>query len=284
MIPQPAIQIPPLHIPGIGAVTIHLFGILVATGVLVGSQLTHRRGRQLGLPDEQVASMIFTVLVCGFLFAHYFDVVAYQLPFHPTMLEIINPFSGLSSFGGFMGALGGLFYWCRRNRHPVMPFADSLAYGLAIGWMFGRLGCFSASDHPGRFTTFFLAVRYPDGPRHDLGLDEAIWAAVVSALFLVLSRRPRPVGLYVTILTLAYAPVRFFFDFLRAVDVAQPDPRYFGLTPAQYLALVVVAVGIGLARWTAQNAKQPWVAASVGPSPSATDSESAAPADKSADR
>ncbi len=256
MIPQPNIQIPSLRIPGLPPLTIHLFGILVATGVLVGSQLTHRRGRQLGVRDEKTASMIFTVLVCGFLFAHYFDMVAYQLQYHPSFWEFMNPFAGLSSFGGFMGALGGLFFWCWRNGEDVMPFADSLAYGLSVGWMFGRLGCFSASDHPGRLTDFFLAVRYPDGMRHDLGLDEAIWAAAVSAVFLFLSRRPRPVGLYVTILTLAYAPVRFFLDSLRAVDVAQPDARYFGWTPAQYGAVAVLLAGIGLARWTIRHAKQ----------------------------
>src|SRR5262249_40581196 len=145
---------------------------------------------------------------------------------HPTLLDYINPLGGLSSFGGFMGALGGLFYWARRNRQPVMPYADSLAFGLAPGWMFGRFGCFSAPDHPGRRTDFFLAVRYPGGARHDLGLDEALWALGITLVFLWLARKDRPLGIYVTLLSLAYAPVRFAFDFLRATDTPGADPRY----------------------------------------------------------
>jgi phosphatidylglycerol:prolipoprotein diacylglycerol transferase len=251
MIPQPNIPSIPIY----GPIAIHAFGVLVATGILVGARWTRTRGRQLGLTDENVAAMITSSLVCGFIFAHIFDVFAYQRPDHFNLWEILNPFGGLSSFGGFAGALMGLFYWCKKNRQPVMPYADGLGYGLSIGWMFGRLGCFSAHDHPGRFTDFFLGVRYPEGARHDLGFEEALWAAAVAAIFFVLSRKPRPLGLYVTILTLAYAPVRFGLDFLRVTDLAGSDPRYFGLTPAQYGAFGVLAAGIGLAIWTARNAK-----------------------------
>jgi phosphatidylglycerol:prolipoprotein diacylglycerol transferase len=242
-----------IRIPSIGPIAIHAFGILVATGILVGARLTRNRGRELGLADEAVASMITTSLVCGFLFAHVFDVVAYQLPSHPDWWQIINPLSGLSSYGGFIGALGGLFYWCHKHRKPVMPYADSLAFGLAAGWLFGRLGCFTAHDHPGRMSHFFLAVRYPEGARHDLGLDEALWALGMTVLFLLLQRRRRPLGLYVSLLSLAYGPARFLLDFLRATDVSGADPRYFGLTPAQYGSILVTLAGVALSVWTVRH-------------------------------
>jgi phosphatidylglycerol:prolipoprotein diacylglycerol transferase len=235
---------------------IHLFGILVAIGILVGSRLTRNRGRELGLVDEQVASMITTVLVCGFIFAHLFDVVAYQLPSKPSLWEVINPFAGISSYGGFMGALAGLFYWTKKHKQPVMPYADSLGYGLAAGWLFGRLGCFSAHDHPGRLTDFPLAVQYPGGARHDLGLYEALWALGMTLLFWALSRRRRPLGLYVALLTFCYGPVRFFLDYLRATDMRGADPRYYGLTPAQYGSAMVTVVGAGLLIWVISTRKR----------------------------
>jgi phosphatidylglycerol:prolipoprotein diacylglycerol transferase len=253
MIPQP--DIPPIQL--YGPLAIHMFGVLVAIGILVGARWTRTRGRQLGLIDEKVAAMITWTLVGGFVFAHIFDVFAYQIHEKITWRDFLNPFGGLSSFGGFIGALAGLFAWCNRNNEPVMPYADSLGYGLSIGWMFGRLGCFSAHDHPGRFTTFFLGVKYPDGVRHDLGFDEALWAALIAALFFVLARKPRPLGLYVSILTLAYAPVRFGLDFLRVTGGPGADPRYFGLTPAQWCCILVLGVGAGLLQWTMKHAKAP---------------------------
>ena len=257
------------HIPALGPIQIHVFGILVACGILVGSKLTRDRGAELGLKDEMVTSMITTILVCGFLFSHIFDVAAYQTAGDsPTIWQWLNPFGGLSSYGGFMGALGGLFFWIkvdvqwspfsvswRKPKQDVMPYADCLGYGLAAGWTFGRLGCFSAHDHPGHLTDFWLAVKYPGGARHDLGLDEAIWAFCIAMIFLALKKTGnRPLGLYVSILTTAYAPVRFAFDFLRADDVSGADPRYAGLTPAQWSSAVTLVVGVALCVWTARHA------------------------------
>lgn len=261
MIPWFNINFPSIPFPIIGKLTIHAFGILVATGILVGAALTKRRGRELGLVDEMVASMVTTILISGFLFAHLFDVFAYK-PYgtSPTIWEILNPTMGFSSFGGFIGALAGLFYWCRHHKQPIMPYADSLGYGLATGWLFGRLGCFTAHDHPGKLTSFFLAVKYPvdqyGGTRFDLGLLEALWAMGVALTFAILRRKRRPVGIYVTILTVAYAPVRFGLDFLRAYDLAGADPRYGGLTPAQWGCMAALAAGIGLLIWTIKNMRR----------------------------
>jgi phosphatidylglycerol:prolipoprotein diacylglycerol transferase len=258
MIPWFNITFPAIPTP-FGPLQIHMFGILVATGILVGSRLTQKRARELGKSEEQTASMITTVLICGFMFAHIFAVWAYQTfgP-DPTWKQWLNPFGGLSSYGGFIGAVAGLFYWCKRHKQPVMPFADSLAYGLAIGWMFGRLGCFSAHDHPGRFTSFFLGVQYPEGARHDLGLYEAIWSAGMAILFWRMQKRGnQPIGIYVAILVAAYAPVRFCLDFLRATDVALPDRRYFGLTPAQYGSIAATLAAAGLWVWVRRQREQP---------------------------
>src|SRR3954466_9542850 len=126
MIPYLNIRFPSIPIPLLGDLTIHAFGILVAAGILVGMRLTHRRGRELGLTDENVDSMITHILISGFLFAHYFDVFAYQtFGGHPSWRQILNPLDGFSSFGGFIGAVGGLLYWCWKRRQPIMPYADS---------------------------------------------------------------------------------------------------------------------------------------------------------------
>ena len=103
----------------VGPAEVHLFGILVAIGILVGSDRTRVRARQLGIPDDETASLATTVVVMGFIVAHVFDVLAYQpeelarrAPLDALIL-LVNITAGLSSYGGFLGALIGLLLWTR---------------------------------------------------------------------------------------------------------------------------------------------------------------------------
>ena len=79
----------------------------------------------------------------------------------------------------------------------------------------------------------------------------------MSILFWRLNKRgTQPIGTYVLLLVGAYAPVRFFLDFLRATDVALPDRRYFGLTPAQYGSIAATLAAIGIALWAKKHRKE----------------------------
>ncbi len=221
--------------------------MLVACAILLGTKVQKLRARQLALDDAAISALATWVVVVGFLVSHVFDVVAYdpgRLLRDPLFL--FRNFN-ISSFGGLLGAVIGLFLWHKRYGKPILPYADATVFGFVFAWFVGRLGCASAHDHPGRHTDFFLAVRYPDGPRHDLGFEEALLTIPLCIAFALAFRTPRRPGFYIAAACLYYAPVRFFLDTLRATDVAHPDARYLGLTPGQYAALFMFGYGLALA-------------------------------------
>jgi len=181
--------------------------------------------------------------------AHLVSVIFYfpeRIKENPLVL--LNIWSGLSSFGGFLGAAITFLYLSRKEKIPRLPYADAVALGLVVGWIFGRLGCTTAHDHPGLQTDFFLAVRYPGGPRHDLGLYEFLFTIVLALILFRYARKPRPAGRLIGLFAALYAPVRFGLDFLRATDGHRPDERYLRLTPAQWACLAAFAVGVWLLR------------------------------------
>jgi phosphatidylglycerol:prolipoprotein diacylglycerol transferase len=157
--------------------------------------------------------------------------------------SLLRLWDGLSSFGGFLGAVMGALLFVRRQAAAdfvALPYLDAVAYAFPFGWIFGRLGCFMAYDHPGAKTTFFLSQVYSDGVRrHNLGLDEALYTIVLAGLFALLGRRKRVAGFYLGLLPALYAPFRFAVDFLRKNDV-----RYGGLTPGQWGCFALVGLGI----------------------------------------
>ncbi len=233
------------HLFDIGGVPIYMFGVLVAIGVIVGDRIVVAQGAKRGLDPQDVRFLNARIVIGGFIMAHLVSVIFYfpqRIKENPLVL--LNVWSGLSSFGGFLGALIAFLYYTRKEKIPRLAYADSVALGLSVGWIFGRTGCFTAHDHPGRHTSFFLSVRYPDGPRHDLGLDELLFTIAMTAILFWYNRKPRPPGHVIALLALMYAPVRFGLDFLRATDVALPDQRYAGLTPAQWACLATAALAV----------------------------------------
>jgi phosphatidylglycerol:prolipoprotein diacylglycerol transferase len=236
---------------GSGSLPIQMFGVLVALGVIIGDRIVVREGMRRGLDEKDVKFMNVRIVIGGFIMAHLVSVIFYfpeRVKANPLIL--LNLWSGLSSFGGFLGATIAFLYFTRKEKIPALRYADSVALGLAVGWIFGRTGCFTAHDHPGLHTHFFLAVRYPGpgGPRHDLGLDELLFTIAITIILFRFARKPRPAGHIIGLFAVLYAPVRFSLDFLRATDVERPDERYAGLTPAQWACIACLCVGIWLLR------------------------------------
>lgn len=240
-------MIPYFHQPSLplGPVSIHAFGVLVATGILLGIRLIRRRAAATGLDPAQAERMTMWVVIGAFLISHIFD----RLTYFPretweNPLTLFKFYDGISSFGGFLGAVLMTVFYIRRWSDPVerWRYMDLIAYALPTGWFFGRLGCFVAYDHPGRATTFFLGQEYSDHVvRHNLGLEEALFVLPLALVYLWLGRGGRQLrpGLLVALMPLVYAPVRFLFDFLRTGDV-----RYLGLTPGQYSAIAFLILGL----------------------------------------
>jgi phosphatidylglycerol:prolipoprotein diacylglycerol transferase len=230
-------------------VSIHMFGVLVAIGVIIGDRIVVAEGKRRGLDPQDVRFLNARIVIGGFIMAHLVSVIFYfpeRIKESPFVL--LNVWSGLSSFGGFLGAFLAFLYYTKKEEIPRLPYADSVALGLSVGWIFGRTGCFTAHDHPGRHTSFFLSVNYPGpgGPRHDLGLDELLFTVVMTMVLFRYARKPRPPGHVIGLAALMYAPIRFGLDFLRATDVALPDQRYAGLTPAQWACLATMVLGARL--------------------------------------
>jgi phosphatidylglycerol:prolipoprotein diacylglycerol transferase len=251
-------MIPPYSGPTVvhlGPLAFPIFGLLVATGVLVGHALVLRLAAERRVPEAQMRAAAAWAVGAGFFGAHAFDV----LVFHPDKLTrdglvtFVKVWDGISSFGGFFGAFAGISFYFWRLGKSWWVQADLLIQGLVAGWAFGRLGCTLTSDHPGRLSDFALAFDYPEGARHNLGFYEFLCTVAVLVPAMVMLRRRerdhgyRP-GIYVAVVAALYAPSRFALDFLRATDIAGADPRYFGLTVGQYSSAAVFTLALWLLR------------------------------------
>lgn len=247
-----------------GLITIHAFGLTIAGAVALGMSAAARRFRTKGLDAALGERIGWWTLIGGILGAHLFSVLFYfPEKVRNNPLVLLKLWEDISSFGGVLGgAIGALaFFAIRANaaeRKLRLAYMDAMAFIFPAALAVGRVGCALAHDHPGRVTTFPLAISiesdaalqyisgvYADAGLalptiapgmgfHDLGLYEFLYLSlVVVPSFLLLNRKPRPVGFYLAAFAAFYLPVRFCLDILRVADV-----RYVGLTPAQWVAAI----------------------------------------------
>jgi phosphatidylglycerol---prolipoprotein diacylglyceryl transferase len=248
-------------LPILGPSRIGLFGPLVVLGIVLGLRACRRYARERGLANGVVDDAATWALVSGFIGAHLVALFAY----HPERVIaepwiVLAIWSGMSSTGGFLGALVGVLMWSRRRGHPFLPIADALVFGLLVGFTFGRLGCALVHDHVGieADASAWLALGpWPcacgDGStapsccatptyRYDLGVLEAV---LLTGLWVGAHRfyawRRAPVGQLTGWIALAYGLLRLPLDALR-VD----DAHHFGLTFAQWACLGFIACGAAL--------------------------------------
>lgn len=257
----PYFEIP--SVPLFGPFQIHPFGVLVATAVLVGGSMVLRFGKQQDQNEDELRGAITWAVVCGFIGAHLMNSLIY-FPFWEEdgggFISLFKIWDGISSFGGFFGAFVGLWIYYKRLGKPWLVHADIIIQAFAIAWFFGRAACFVAFDHPGNQTEFFLGQMYCPAHveaqnacvvRHNLGLYEMLWVvvAVWPAMFTARRFKLRP-GVMSLVICVAYAPGRFFFDSLRGFDEGGANitqnsaERFFGMTPGQISAVVILVLGI----------------------------------------
>lgn len=235
----------------LGPLPIQAWGTLVALGFVAGVLVSIKRARAAGYKKEQVIDLAFWIVLGSMIFGRVIYVLGHLPDYFAT-----NPWrmfyfweGGMTVFGGFIGAVIAYIIFAKKKKLPFWKFGDIVIFGLPIGLAIGRLGCFLIHDHMGKPTSFFLGMEYTDGlVRHENALYLVINAAVLFLVYLLIDKyyKGKFEGVFVVSFMLWYGFVRFWLDFARATDLTASDPRYFGLTGAQYASIILFFGGLYL--------------------------------------
>ncbi|MFH1790189.1 MAG: prolipoprotein diacylglyceryl transferase family protein [bacterium] len=230
------------HVIAIGPIHLQVWGIFVSLGLLAGFFLADKLAKKYVLAQNVMIDIGIWALAGGLIMARIFHIFFYEPIYYlsdPVKMLMFWQ-GGFSSLGGFVGAFLAIWVFAKKRNFSfddILPYFDIGAISLWLGWAIGRLGCFFIHDHPGRLTDFFMAVDFPAGARHDLGLYDSLLAIVLFASYFLLFKRLSKFhhGLVVIFSFMDYAIFRFLLDFLRADQTFYGgDARYLNLTPAQW--------------------------------------------------
>jgi phosphatidylglycerol:prolipoprotein diacylglycerol transferase len=245
---------------------INLFGILLAIGVLFGSWMARKYCERNGLDEETLRWFGIRLIVWGFIGSFVLNTVFYEWDAFVHDPWDVTKKLGISSYGAMVVSSIAFMVYTHIKKLDRRKWADMAAWGAAGGWLFGRLGCAVVHDHVGSKTDFALAVDFP--PRrfpfekvpttiraHDLGLYEFfLWCVILVVLVLLERWKGRRPGFLMGVMAVIYSVPRFLFEFLRPEIT---DPRYGGLTFAQWSAIAMFLVGLYLLFAPIKNPNEP---------------------------
>lgn len=172
-----------------GPLFISSFGFLLALGLLSAIFVIWRLVRVYDLDEEKILDLILLTFFGGLLGSRVmFVILNWEVFGDLTRIVLINRYPGLSFWGGLIGGILTFWLFVRRTKFNRWQLADLGVVGLAIGLVFGNLGCFLGGCGYGKVSNSMIATQIVGlvGKRFPISGIEAL---VYILVFIILWRQ-----------------------------------------------------------------------------------------------
>ena len=159
--PSLGIEWDPVRTLDLGPVSIHLYGLIIATGLLLAVLYGCRRCSQFGIIEDTLTDGVLWVTPFAFLCARLYYCIFYweQGGYAANPLSILYVWEGgLAIYGGVIGAILGIIVFCKVKKVSIGAVLDIVALGFLIGQAMGRWGNFFNREAFGAETDSFLRM------------------------------------------------------------------------------------------------------------------------------
>ena len=259
--PAFGIEWDPIRSFNIGPVSIHLYGILIATGLLLAMIYACRRSAQFGLVEDTLTDGVLWVTPFAFLCARLYYCIFYweEGGYADNLLSVLYVWNGgLAIYGGVIGAVIGIFVFCKVKKISVGAVLDIVALGFLIGQSVGRWGNFFNREAFGAETDSFLRMglynEYLGMTQyyHPTFLYESLWNLVGFIGLHFLSKKREYDGQVALGYAAWYGLGRAFIEGLRT------DSLYLGpFRVSQLLAVVSCVAAAAILIWQEFRSHEP---------------------------
>jgi phosphatidylglycerol:prolipoprotein diacylglycerol transferase len=229
----------------LGPFTIYSYGLMLGLAFIVASYLLTHELRLHGMNPNIATEVTLIALVAGLVGAKLFHLLENWDDFmHAPWQMAISP-AGLTWYGGFLLAVGIIYFYLKRKKIRFLQICDFTAPGLALGYGIARIGCQLAGDGDyGIPSDLPWAMAYPHGTVpttarvHPAPVYETLASVVIFLILWKLRKRGYPVGKLFMIYLLLSGIERLLVEFIRI------NPHLlFGLSQAQLISVALIAVG-----------------------------------------
>jgi prolipoprotein diacylglyceryl transferase len=251
---------PPSNGVSVGPLRLHVYGLLIAAGVLAAAWLAQRRWEARGGPPGTMSRLALWGVPAGIVGARLYSVItSWQADTGGLWYRSFEVWQGgLGIWGGIAAGVAAGLYGARRYGLDWRAAIDAAAPGLVLAQAIGRWGNYFNQElygrpsslpwavkiaHPVHCSSVTACVAYPASVTtfQPTFLYESIWDLACVGLIILAERRlPIRKGYLVYVYAALYTVGRFFTERLR-VDEAH---RYLGLRLNDWTSIVVFVAAV----------------------------------------
>jgi len=239
----------------------HMYGIILAVGVLVGVYVAEHRWRRRGYPKDGIYDIAFWVVIWGVIGARVYHVITDYQRFEDDPWRAFQIWrGGLSIWGAVLGGGIAVVVITRRRKLPTLVVMDCLGPGIVLAQAIGRWGNYFNQELFGKPSTLPWALEI--APQHrpfgysqhatfqPTFLYESLACLAILGILLLVEHRARlttgqTFALYVVLYTFA----RFWFENMR-ID---PAHEIAGLRVNAWVSIGLFLFGIVWFVWLGRH-------------------------------
>ena len=227
--PSLGIEIDPIRSFNLFGFSVHLYGVVIALGLMLAVIYACRRSKQFGLKAEDLTDGVLFIVPFAVLCARlYYCIFAWD-NYKDDLIRILYIWEGgLAIYGGVIGAAIGIVVFSLVKKIRVGAVLDITALGFLIGQSIGRWGNFFNREAFGAETNSILRMgllnKYTQSVTyyHPTFLYESVWNAIGFVLLHFLSKKRKYDGQVALLYVAWYGLGRTFIEGLRM------DSLYWG--------------------------------------------------------
>ena len=224
----------------IGSLSIHLYGIIIACGLLLAVIYGCKRCKRFGFSEDDLLDGVLFIVPFAILCARLYYCIFEWDTYKDNLISILHIWNGgLAIYGGVIGAAVGVLVFSKVKKIKVGAVLDLVAIGFLIGQAIGRWGNFFNREAFGAATESFMKMglfnRITQSWEyyHPTFLYESLWNTAGFVLLHFLSRKRQYDGQVALGYVAWYGLGRTFIEGLRM------DSLYWGnFRVSQMLAAV----------------------------------------------
>lgn len=229
------------------------YGVLIATGMLIGVALAIKEAKRVGISEDDVLNIAIIAIPVAIICARLYYVIFSWDYYSQNPSEILNiRGGGLAIHGGLIGGILTGFIYTKVKKLDFFKTADAVIVGMPLAQAIGRWGNFINGEAHGGPTSLPWGIMVDGVKVHPTFLYESIWDFGIFLFLMIYMRKKKTYEgeVIVSYITL-YSIGRFFIEGLRT------DSLMFGpIRMAQFISLVGVVGGLGLHFYLKNRAKK----------------------------